>query len=62
MTVNGRWRICGKRGISPETALRLSHYFGNSAQFWMNLQSRYELAVVEEAMGEQIHTEVVRAA
>jgi len=52
----------GQRGISPETALRLSHYFGNSAQFWMNLQSRYELAVVEEAMGEQIHTEVVRAA
>ena len=36
----------GKRGISAETALRLSRYFGNSAQFWMNLQSRYDLAVV----------------
>ena len=33
----------GRRGISAETALRLSHYFGNSAQFWLNLQAHYEL-------------------
>lgn len=33
----------GRRGISAETALRLSRYFGNSAQFWLNLQSHYEL-------------------
>ncbi len=33
----------GKRGISAETALRLSRYFGNSAQFWLNLQAHYEL-------------------
>ena len=52
----------GKRGISAETALRLSQYFGNSAQFWMNLQTRYELAVVENAKGEQIKAEVMRAA
>ena len=51
-----------KRGISAETALRLSRYFGNSAQFWMNLQTRYELAVVEEAKGNQIKSEVIRAA
>jgi addiction module HigA family antidote len=37
----------GKRGISPETALRLGRYFGNSARFWMNLQTNYELAVAE---------------
>jgi len=33
----------GRRGISAETALRLSRYFGNSAQFWLNLQTHYEL-------------------
>jgi antitoxin HigA-1 len=33
----------GKRGISADTAIRLSHYFGNSAQFWLNLQSHYDL-------------------
>ena len=51
----------GKRGISAETALRLSRYFGNSAQFWINLQSRYDLAVAEESMGAQIDAEVKRA-
>jgi antitoxin HigA-1 len=33
-----------KRGISPDTALRLSKYFGTTAEFWMNLQASYELA------------------
>ena len=35
----------GKRGISPETAMRLARYFGNSARFWLNLQTAYEPAV-----------------
>ena len=52
----------GKRAISPETALRLARFFGNSAQFWMNLQSRYDLAVVEQEMGERIATEVEQVA
>ena len=52
----------GKRGISAETALRLGRYFGNSAQFWMNLQSSYDLAVVEENIGSKITAEVDRAA
>ena len=52
----------GKRGISAETALRLSRYFGNSARFWMNLQSRYELALAERDMGPRINTEVEHAA
>jgi addiction module HigA family antidote len=52
----------GKRGISAETALRLSRYFGNSAQFWMNLQSSYDLAVVEENLGTKIIAEVDRTA
>ena len=48
----------GKRAISPETALRLARYFGNSPQFWMNLQSRYELAVAKRDLGERIEAEV----
>ncbi|MBC8200114.1 MAG: HigA family addiction module antidote protein [Desulfobacteraceae bacterium] len=51
-----------KRGVSVETALRLSRYFGNSAQFWMNLQARYELAVAEHEMGSRINVEVEQAA
>ncbi|MGL4637793.1 MAG: HigA family addiction module antitoxin [Beijerinckiaceae bacterium] len=42
----------GKRGISPETALRLARFFGNSARFWLNLQTAYELAVAEKANSE----------
>ncbi len=33
----------GKRGISADTAIRLSRYFGNSPQFWMNLQTHYDI-------------------
>ena len=51
-----------KRGVSGETALRLSRYFGNSAQFWMNLQTRYELAVAERKIGSKINAEVQLAA
>jgi len=47
-----------KRGISAETALRLSRYFGNSAQFWMNLQTRYELTAAEREMGSRIIEEI----
>jgi addiction module HigA family antidote len=52
----------GKRGISPETALRLARYFGNSPLFWLNLQTAYELAVAEQALGERIAREVSPAA
>jgi antitoxin HigA-1 len=51
-----------KRGISAETALRLSRYFGNSAQFWMNLQTRYELTAAEREMGSRIIDEVQQTA
>jgi addiction module HigA family antidote len=37
-----------KRSITADTALRLSRYFGNSAQFWMNLQTQYDLRQAEE--------------
>ncbi|MBN1105560.1 MAG: HigA family addiction module antidote protein [Deltaproteobacteria bacterium] len=52
----------GKRAISPETALRLSQYFGNSPQFWMTLQARYDLAIAEKAVGPRIKAEVMQAA
>jgi addiction module HigA family antidote len=52
----------GKRGISPETALRLARYFGNSPRFWLNLQSNYELAVAEKEIGERVAAEVDPAA
>lgn len=48
----------GKRGISPDTALRLGRYFGNSARFWLNLQIAYELAVAEKEIGALIASEV----
>ena len=48
----------GKRGISPETALRLARYFGNSARFWLNLQMAFELAVAEQTMGARVAKEV----
>ena len=44
----------GRRSISAETALRLGRYFGNSAQFWLDLQSQYEIAVVERERGAEI--------
>lgn len=48
----------GKRGISPDTALRLGRFFGNSARFWLNLQTSYELALAERELGERIAAEV----
>jgi addiction module HigA family antidote len=52
----------GKRGISPETAMRLARYFGNGARFWLNLQVAYELATAEAELGERIASEVTPAA
>lgn len=50
--------VNGKRGISPETALRLGRYFGNSARFWLNLQTAYELALAEREIGARVASEV----
>ncbi|MFJ2620648.1 HigA family addiction module antitoxin [Glutamicibacter sp. NPDC087344] len=46
--------VHGKRGITADTALRLAKYFGTSAEFWINLQSHYELDCAEDVAGEQI--------
>ena len=46
--------IQGERRITADTALRLSRFFGNSATFWMNMQSRYDLDVQSEALRETL--------
>lgn len=46
--------IKGQRGISGDTALRLGHWFGTSAQFWLNLQSAYDIRLAEQAAGAEI--------
>lgn len=46
--------VHGQRRITADTALRLSRYFGNSAEFWINLQSHYDLEVEAEALGEAL--------
>ncbi len=44
----------GQRAISGDTALRLAHFFGTSPQFWLNLQSLYEIRLAEEKSGKAI--------
>jgi antitoxin HigA-1 len=46
----------GQRAITGDTALRLSHFFGTSAEFWLNLQSLYELRVAQRKLGKSIKT------
>jgi antitoxin HigA-1 len=46
----------GTRSITGDTALRLGHFFGTSAQFWLNLQSLYELRIAQEKAGKSIKT------
>lgn len=46
--------VHGLRGITADTALRLGHYFGTSAQFWMNLQGRFDLQMEEDRSGAKI--------
>jgi addiction module HigA family antidote len=47
-----------KRGITADTALRLSRYFGTTSRFWMNMQSSYELEVAEDLLSKVVMREV----
>ncbi|HYR24266.1 MAG TPA: HigA family addiction module antitoxin [Aquabacterium sp.] len=47
-----------RRGISPDSALRLARFFGTTPQYWMDLQTAYDLRVAENLAGEQIRGEV----
>jgi addiction module HigA family antidote len=50
--------VLGKRAISPDTALRLSRYFGLTEPFWLNLQSRYDLEVEKDRLAGRLEREV----
>ncbi len=47
-----------RRGISPDTALRLARYFNTSARFWLNLQAAYDLEVAQDQLAHEIEREV----
>ena len=53
--------VNGDRAISADTALRLARFFGNSAEFWMNLQMHYDLEIANRRSGRQIKRDVQRA-
>lgn len=54
--------VRGQRAISADTALRLARYFGTSERFWINLQSRFDLEVEKDRLGNRLEREVaVRA-
>ena len=50
--------VKGERGVTGDTALRLARYFGNSPEFWINLQSRYELEMARYKSEERVEEEV----
>jgi len=50
--------VLGKRSITPNTALRLSLYFGLSERFWLNLQSRYDLETEKDKLANRLQQEV----
>ena len=50
--------VLGKRAITADTALRLSRFFGNSPQFWMGLQTQYDLDVAQDQLGRRLEREV----
>jgi addiction module HigA family antidote len=50
--------VHGKRSITADTALRLARFFGTSDRFWLNLQTRYDLEVEKDRLGDLLEAEV----
>ena len=50
--------VHGKRAITADTALRLARFFGTSEQFWMALQSRYDVEIERDRLGKRLETDV----
>jgi antitoxin HigA-1 len=50
--------VRGERGISADTALRLAHYFNMSVEFWMGIQTHYEIEKAKMKLGGRLQTEV----
>jgi len=55
LLTDAKTRLYPARTITGDTALRLAHFFGTSAQFWLNLQSRYDLRLAQEKVGKSIN-------
>ena len=53
--------VAGRRGISPETALRLEASLGTPARLWLDMQAAYDLAIAEAKMGDAVRNEVLAA-
>jgi addiction module HigA family antidote len=51
--------VNGKRGITADTAYRLERYFGVEAQFWLNLQSEYDLRIIKRKIGRDIEQRII---
>ncbi|TVR97108.1 MAG: addiction module antidote protein, HigA family [Rhodospirillales bacterium] len=50
--------VLGRRAISADTALRLARYFGTTPEFWVNLQSAYDLAMAKASLADRVNAEV----
>ena len=50
--------VLGKRSVTADTALRLARFFGNSPQFWLGLQTQYDLDIAEDHIGKRLDREV----
>ena len=50
--------VLERRGVTPDTALRLARFFGGDAQSWLNMQSTYDLKIAERDLGQRISKEV----
>jgi antitoxin HigA-1 len=50
--------VLGKRAVTADTALRLARFFGNSPQFWLGLQTQYDLDITEDLLGKRLEREV----
>ena len=54
--------VHGMRAVTADTALRLSRYFGTSERFWLNLQTRYDLEIEKDRLGDRLEEEVLQRA
>ena len=50
--------VLGRRGVTVDTAMRLGRYFGTTPEFWINLQTRYDLDVAERTLRDRIEREI----
>jgi addiction module HigA family antidote len=51
--------VHGKRSVTADTALRLARYFGTSEKFWINLQTRYDMEIQKDILGDRLQKEVL---